>query len=129
MKAKKNENNVGKVIAIGAGVAALTAAGYFFLGPNGKKNRRVTRAWMIKMKGDIVEKMESMKDITEEAYHKVVDTVAAAYTTIGGKEEVSKMAKELKGHWKSISGKGKSKAKKVVKKAVKKAVKKIVRKK
>lgn len=117
MKTKKNkEGGVGKAIAVGAGLVALTAAGYFFLGPNGKKNRKVTRAWMIKMKGDIVEKMESMKDITEESYHKIVDTVASAYMATGGKEEVAKIAKELKGHWKSISGKGKSKAKKVAKK-------------
>ena len=100
---KTKQNNVGKAIAIGAGVAALAAGGYFFFGPNGKKNRKVTRAWMIKMKGDIVEKLESMKDVTEDAYHKVVDSVAKVYTDIGGKKEVDDLSKELKKHWKSIS--------------------------
>ncbi len=111
MKKENKKSNIGKGIAIGAGLAALAAAGYFFLGPNGKKNRKMTRGWMIKMKGEVVEKLESMKDISEEAYNKTVDAVAKAYTATGGKEEVAKLAKELKSHWKSISKKIKPKRK------------------
>lgn len=117
---KKNTNNTGKVMAIGAGVAALAAAGYFFFGQNGPKNRKVTKGWMIKMKGDVVEKIEKVKDVTEDTYHNIVDTVAGAYVSKGGKEEVDKLAKELKSHWKSISKNGVSKVKKAVKKISKK---------
>jgi len=120
METKNKKNNIGKVIAMGAGAAALVAAGYFFLGPNSKKNRKVTRGWMIKMKGEVVERMESMENITEETYHKLVDAVSGAYTSIGGKEEVAKLAKELKSHWKAISKKGISTAKKITKKKAKK---------
>lgn len=105
MKTKKSKGGVGKAVAIGAGVAALAAGAYFFFGPNGKKNRKVTSEWMDKMKSDIVKKLESMKDVTKDAYDKVVDSVALAYTTIGGKKEVTKLSKELKKHWKSISQK------------------------
>lgn len=114
----KKGGNVGKVIAITAGVAALAAAGYFFLGPDGKKNRKVARGWMIKMKGEVVEKMEKAKDVSEEAYENIVDQVAKTYVSTGGKAEVEKLAKELKKHWKSISGEGKK-----VKKAVSKMMK------
>ena len=94
-----------KVVTIGAGAAALVAAGYFFLGPKGKKNQKKTRAWMIKMKGDVVEKLESMQDLTKEKYEAMVDAVGGAYTSAAdSKDEVTKLAKELKGHWKSISG-------------------------
>ncbi len=122
---KKSESNVGKVIALSAGVAAIAAAGYFFLGPKGKKNQIKTRAWMIKMKGDVVEKLESMQDITKETYDSIVDTVGRTYTTVAGsKEEVSKLAQELKSHWKAISSKAMQGKKKVTKKAVRKTVNK-----
>ncbi len=130
---QKKTNNVGKAIAIGAGVAALTAAGYFFFGPNGKKHQKKLKGWMIKMKGEVVEKMEAAKEITEPVFHSIVDSVAKSYATGGKatKAEVEALAKELKKHWKSISGPTKKVVKKGVKKVtseVKKAKKKIVKK-
>ena len=106
MPKNNNENNVGKVVTVGAGMAALAAAGYFFLGPKGKKNQRSTRAWMIKMKGDVVEKLESMQDITKETYDTLVDKVGVAYEAVAdNRDEVAQLATELKSHWKSISQK------------------------
>lgn len=102
----QNKKNIGKTARISAGLAALAAAGYFFLGPKGKKNQQKTRAWMIKMKGDVIEKLESVQDITREAYDAIVDTASGAYeAAAGSKEEVEKLARELKAHWKSISSK------------------------
>lgn len=118
------KNNVGKVIAISAGVAALAAAGYFFLGPNGKKNRNKARGWMIKMKGEVVEKLESMQNVTKETYEAMVDTVSSLYVAVGGKIEVEKLAKELKGYWKIISNKATAKTKKVDSKKLAKSIKK-----
>jgi len=109
---KNKKSNVGKVVAVTAGLAALAAAGYFFLGPKGKQNRKAARGWMIKMKGEVIEKMEALKNISENEYHKIVDTAAKAYISSGGKKEVEKLAKELKSHWKSISKKKGTKAKK-----------------
>ncbi len=115
---------MGKMVTVGAGVAALAAAGYFFLGPKGKKNQKATKAWMIKMKGDVVEKLESMKDISKESYDTMVDTVSSAYVSVAdSKEDVAKLGRELKSHWKSISNKV-MKAMPKVKKAVKKTSKK-----
>ncbi len=117
---KKNTNNAGKILAISAGAAAIAAAGYFLFGPNGPKNRKVTKGWMIKMKGDVVDKIEKVKDVTEDTYHNIVDTAAKSYVSSGSKAEVEMLAKELKSHWKSISKNGVSKVKKVVKKISKK---------
>lgn len=112
MKTKNNKNTIEKAIVISAGVAALAAAGYFFLGPSGKKNFRATRGWMIKMKGEVVEKMEAVKNVTEKEYHNIVDTVAKNYISSGGNKEVAKLAKELKSHWKFISSRVLAKRKK-----------------
>ena len=124
MSKKNTSSGMGKVVTISAGVAAIAAAGYFFWGPDGKKNRAKTKGWMIKRKGDVVEKLESVQEITKESYDAVVDTVAGAYeASAGGKEEVMKLARELKSQWKSISAKAMKampKAKKTVKKTAKK---------
>jgi gas vesicle protein len=120
---KQSTNTMGTAVTLGAGVVALAAASYFFLGPKGRKNQRRTRGWMIKMKGDVVEKLESMQDITKDTYDTIVDTVSETYTTVAdSKDEVAKLAKELKSHWKSISSKVmQEKEKKVTKKARKNA--------
>ena len=47
--------------------------------------------------------MEALKNVTETEYHKIVDTVAKAYSFSGDKKEVAQLAKELKSHWGSIS--------------------------
>ena len=102
---KNNKNNIGKAIAVGAGIAALTAAGYFFLGPNGKQNRKTARGWMIKMKGEVIEQMEKAKNLTKSSYSDMVDRIAKKYLSSADKAEVVKLAKELKSHWKYISDK------------------------
>ncbi|HWC57679.1 MAG TPA: hypothetical protein VG621_01865 [Candidatus Paceibacterota bacterium] len=101
---KKSSISKNTVAAIGAGMAALAAASYYFFGPQGKKNRTQLRGWMIKMKGDIVEKLEESKDITEPLYHQIIDTVAARYqkTNKESAAEILAFAQMLKGQWKGI---------------------------
>lgn len=118
---KTNKNTVGKVVAVSAGVAALAAAGYFFFGPSGEKNRKKMKGWIITMKGEVVDKLEKVQEVTEPVYHTIVDTVAKKYASIVDKKELDTLVKELKKHWKSIAG---SKAKSTVKKAVKKVTSK-----
>jgi len=119
--------SAGKVVAIGAGVAALAAASYYFFGPEGQKNRKSIKGWMIKMKGEIVDKMEDAQEVTEAVYHQIVDTVAANYLK-GGKaasSEVAAFVNVLKKQWRGISksttgAKKKKKATGAVKKVAKK---------
>lgn len=119
---KKGGMSAGKVMAIGAGVAALAAASYYFFGPEGKKNQKKMKGWMIKMKGEIVEKMEGAKEVTEAAYHKIVDTVASKYLKGASAAEAKMYVDMLKKQWKGIAASFAQK-KKTAKKAVKKAVK------
>jgi len=141
-KDTKNDGmSAGGVAAVGAGVVALAAASYYFFGPEGKKNRNSLKGWMIKMKGEIVEKMEDAGDLTEDIYNKIVDTVAAKYVKAGkiGEMELRMFSDMLKTQWKGItkahaksSGAKKAPAKKAVAKkvtSVKKAVKKAAKKK
>jgi len=100
-----NNNNGARAAAIGAGIAAVAAGVYFFLGPNGKKHQRKLRGWMVKMKGDVIEKLEEVRDVTEPVYNKIVDTVAATYNAQKNipKAEIIALVSELKREWKNIS--------------------------
>lgn len=129
MNAQKKKSNTGKIIALGAGAVALSVAGYYLLGPDGKKNRKKVSVWSHKMKQEVLKKLGTLKHISQEAYEKAVDQVGALYTKEKGisKTELAQMVAQLKSHWNDMK-KGiqpvAKKATKVAKKAVKKTAKK-----
>jgi hypothetical protein len=91
-------------IGIGAGVAALTAAAYVLFGPEGKKNQKAIRSWAVKMKGEIIEKFEEAKELTEPIYHKIIDEAEAKYAKLKNvdKDELTETIKEIRKHWDSL---------------------------
>ena len=120
-KEKSSKGSAGTIIAIGAGIAALTAAAYVMFGPEGKKNRKKITGWAVKMKGEIIEKLESAKEITEPVYHQIVNTVAAKYGKLKNinQEDLENTVEEIRKQWKHMA-----KAAQPKKKAVKKSAKK-----
>jgi gas vesicle protein len=130
---KQNNGVVGKLVALGASVAALGAATYYFFGPEGKKHQKNFKGWMIKMKADIVEKIEDAGEVTETVYHKIIDEVSAAYAKTGkvSKEEIALYADVLKKQWSNVvksTKKPVKRAVKTVKAPIERAVKKIAKK-
>lgn len=103
-KAAKNHSGAVQLAVLGASMAGLAAA-YFFLGPKGKKNQKQARAWAIKMKGDIVERLETAREISEPAYHEIIDSVAKRYAKemSANRTEIRALAQDLKKHWKTMS--------------------------
>ena len=104
---KKTDMGTGAKVAVGLGVAALAAfaaAGYFLYGKDGAKNRKKVRGWMLKAKGEVLEGVEKLKDVSEEQYSMIIDKVGAKYKAIKSIDpaEVDTMVKELRGHWKNI---------------------------
>lgn len=124
-KTTKNSPNVAALAFLGASLASIAASTYFFFGPKGKKNQKHAKAWAIKMKGDVIEKLETAREISEPVYHEIIDNVAGKYEK-GMKAtsaEIKVLSQDLKKHWKTISNSVKAikpvavkKAKKVVKK-------------
>lgn len=96
--------STGAVVGIGATVAALGAAGYVLFGPEGKKNKKAIKGWAVKMKGEIIEKLEDAKEITEPVYHKIIDTVSAKYSKIKkvDAKDLELAVAEVKKHWKTM---------------------------
>lgn len=105
MPKQVNKAQVVKLAVIGASLAGLAATAYFFFGPKGKKHRQHAKAWVIKMKGEVVERLEAAREITEPVYQEIINTVAKEYKK--GKKasqpEVDALAADLKKHWKTMS--------------------------
>ncbi len=119
MQKKKDNSKAIKLAVIGASVAGVAATAYFFFGPKGKKNRAHVASWAIKMKGDVIEKLEKAKEITEPIYSEIIDAVSKEYSKDkkATKAEIEAIANDLKKHWKSISKLAISAKKNVVKDA------------
>ena len=103
---KNNNNDLAENAMMGAGLAILAAGAYFFLGPDGKKHQKKMRGWMVRMKGEVLEKLEDAKDVSEPVYNDIVDTVARANAVAGKipKNEIMALAQDLKKQWKTIRG-------------------------
>ena len=93
-----------EIIGIGAGVAALSAAAYVLFGSEGAKNRKLIRGWAVKMKGEIIEKFEDAKELTEPVYHEIIDNAKAKYAKLKNvdQQELDKVVVEIKKHWKAL---------------------------
>jgi uncharacterized phage-associated protein len=94
--------------AIGAGIAlaaVAAAATYFLTGKRGRENREKIAAWTLDMKAEVLRRMRQLKLLNREAYHTVVDEVAARYQRVGrvSASELEHLTRELKGAWTHIS--------------------------
>lgn len=112
------KSSLGAAVGIGVGIAAATAAAYLIFGPEGKKNRKVITGWSVKMKGEIIEKFEKAKELTEPVYHQIVDEVSTKYSKLKNidKEELESVVEELKSNWKKMAKESKPKSKPKTKK-------------
>ncbi len=116
MAKKKLGSSVGKVALIGAGLVAAATAAYFL---SSKKSRAAAKSWAIKMKADVIEKIEKAKDLSKESYEQIVDQMSAKYHKLKDTtpEEVAEIVSELKKKWSHLKPKS---AKKTAKKVSKK---------
>jgi len=112
---------------IGAAVAALAAGAYFFQTDAGKRHAKKLKGWMVRMKGEVLERIEDVGEITEPVYREIVDTVANAQMVSDKipRSEILALATDLKRQWSMIKrlSHGKKPAKKVVKKSSPKTAK------
>jgi gas vesicle protein len=119
---KKTSTGVAPFLA-GAAVAAI--AGWLFLGGDeGEKRKKKLRGWMLKAKGEVMDKLEKTENITKDNYEKIVDDVLGKYYKVKtlSEKEVDALRRDLKRHWKRISEEfNSSDVSKKVEKEVKKA--------
>ncbi len=103
------KTNKSTVAAAATGIAALGAAAaagmYFFGGKSGAKNRQKVTRWGEKAKKQILEELKAMEKVSKSNYDLVVDAVTKQYKDLKNVDpkELQEFAKEIKGHWDSIS--------------------------
>jgi len=88
------------------GLAAAAAAGayYFFGSPKAKTHRKQVKAWSLKAKAEVMEKLEDLKEVSKPTYDKAVKEVTAKYKKIKkiAPKEIAALERELKSYWKHI---------------------------
>ena len=122
---KKETKNNGVVEAAGIAALAAAAAGVYFLygSKDATKKRKQVKSWSLKMKAEVLEKIEKLKDIDQKVYQDIVDQASRKYEALKGIEvaDVAAIQKELSSHWRAIK-KTITPEVKAVKKVVKKTV-------
>lgn len=118
-----NKSTKNTAAAIGASLTTLaaTAAGlYFFGGAGGAKNRKTVSAWAEKAKKQVVAEIKAMEKMSKQNYNEIVDAVTQQYREIKNvdQKELKALAKELKGHWGSITKEVNTATKKAAKAAL-----------
>lgn len=90
------------VTVTAASVAALGA--YLLYGRNGLRRRHKIRGWMLRMRADILDQLEGIRDLTQERYNQVVDQVADKYGRAEkiGHREMERINDELKRAWHEV---------------------------
>ncbi len=74
----------GKVLGTAVALTAIAAAAtYFLTGKRGQENREKISAWTLKMKGEVLQEMKKMKEMSNEGYVEAVDEVVARYGKLG----------------------------------------------
>ncbi len=129
-KSVKSGSNTG--IAIIGGLVAAAAGAYFIHGNKAaQKKIKQVKGWALKAKGEVLERIEKIKEIDENLYQQAIDAVMKKYDGVKSIDttELAAVAKELKSHWKNIKRElsaGKKAAKKTVAK-VQKATTKVAK--
>ena len=107
--ANKDSQGISDGLKTGFGLAAVAAAAagayYFYGAKDATKNRKAMKSWMVKAKGEVMEKMEKLKEVTQDGYEQAVMQVMDKYKKIKDIDptELSALASELQGSWKKIA--------------------------
>ncbi|MCK5590924.1 MAG: hypothetical protein KAI72_03110, partial [Candidatus Pacebacteria bacterium] len=48
----------------------------------GVKNRKKVKGWMLKAKGEVLEKIEKLQKVDEDDYNKIIDKVSDKYSKV-----------------------------------------------
>ena len=106
-QAGKKDSGISKT-GMAAGAAALIAAAagaYFLYGTEkGAKTRKQIKSWSLKAKGEVLEQLEGLTEVTEETYGEIVKKVVAEYQKAKklDSSDVADFVSEMTGYWKHL---------------------------
>lgn len=94
-----------KMIGAGIGLAALAAAGtYFLYGKRGAKNRETIAGWALQLKGQVLEKMENLKEVNQQKYNELIEETVERFGRVKNVSaaELKLITADLKSAWSHI---------------------------
>ncbi len=100
-----HNNSSSSLLAFLFGVVTTAAVGgYLLYGPRGRENRENLSRWMLRAKRDILTKMETAEDLTEEKYRAIVDDVTGRYAKMRhvGNTKAAALAESFKAKWEDM---------------------------
>lgn len=102
----KNRKGAGATVGLAAAALAAAAAGiyYFYGSEKAQKHRKAMKGWAVKAKGEVMQRLEKVRNLDRESYNNAVDKVLKRYRGMKdvGAAEVMALGRELKGHWNNI---------------------------
>lgn len=105
-KMKETKSSHKGVLTLTAALVAGAAVGTYFLygSKNAKKYRSNVKSWIFKAKGEVIEAIEKLEDVTEDQYHMIIDRVTAKYESMPHVDmsDIKKLKDDLKKHWVEI---------------------------
>jgi hypothetical protein len=104
------------ILSLGA-IAAIAGAYFLYGSSKGPARRQALKGWMVKMKGEVMEEVEKMENVSKDLYYSAIDKIKEKYELMQDVDEaeLNAIVKRLKGHWKDI----KKEAEKEIKKSIK----------
>jgi len=87
-----------KNMSIGAIASVIAGAYYLYGSKDGVAKRKQISAWTLKMKGEVLENIEKLKEVSEPQYKKIVEAVKEKYKKVD-KTELNKVVNELHSTW------------------------------
>lgn len=103
---ENEKSSHGMSIGLGIAAVAAAAAGAYYLYGSDKaaKNRRMVKSWMLKMKAEVMDEIESAKEVSQETYSEAVDKISSKYSKLKDvdKKELADLVDRMKSHWKEI---------------------------
>ena len=97
--------NKGKTLGAGVRMAALAAAGsYFVYGRHAAGNRERIMGWALQLKGEVLRELEKLLVINQRSYNALVVKTARRYgrTNRASAHELKHITLELKNAWAHI---------------------------
>ncbi len=94
-------------IFAGLALTAFTAAaGWYYLygAHDAYKHRKQVKAWVFKLKAEVLEQISSLQELSKETYHSTVDAVSKRYHGLPhvDREELTALTERIKAHWDDV---------------------------
>lgn len=85
-------------MTIGAIASTIAGAYYLYGSPEGVAKRKQLAAWSVKLRGEMLEGLEKLKEVSEPKYKELVKKVSDKYKTVD-KGELKKVIDEMHSTW------------------------------